>query len=182
MNKIYALFGKSCSGKSSIESILSQNGFHKATSYTTRPPRNNERDGVDYYFIDNQTFENMRFNNEFVEYRNYKERWYYGLTKKEIDLSIGNWVVVVDLQGLEELKEYYGKENVVGIYLYADDRERLLRYLLRDANCDVKEVIRRYNADEEDFSDERIKGKFTLSINNINAIDTINIILRNIKS
>jgi guanylate kinase len=182
MGKIYALFGKSCSGKSTIEQLISKHSINRVISFTTRDKRPNEINNIDYYFINNEQFLEKIKNDDFIEHRLYKNKWHYGIGKDEIDLSKGNWVVVVDVKGLIALKEYFSDDVVVGIYIHANDRERLLRYLLRDSECDVQEMIRRYNEDEKDFSDEIINGKYVLRINNTDAYESANLILRNIQN
>lgn len=69
---IIVLIGASGSGKSTIENILSTKyGYERIISYTTRRPRNNEKNGEDYFFINNETFEDMINSELFAEFDEY---------------------------------------------------------------------------------------------------------------
>ena len=90
MNRIYAIVGKACAGKDSIVKELSnRTNLSIATSFTTRPMREGEHQGVEYNFIDNDTFMKLKDDNQIVEYTSYTvasgEVWYYGLTKEELE-------------------------------------------------------------------------------------------------
>lgn len=184
MGKVYCLLGRSAVGKSTIEKMLLQRGnFLPIVSYTTRPKRNNEVDGIDYHFITEAKFAEMMNQNLFAENTEYRE-WHYGTTKESIDLSKGNYVFVVECNGFKQIQDTLGKENVVGIYLYlADYWELLLRSINRQPHATVdqcKEICRRFISDFDTFKD--VENLCVLKINNINANDTVDIILRNIKN
>lgn len=188
MGKIYCILGKSSVGKDSLLNLMVDKGFKRVVSHTSRSRRSNEIGGRDYYFTSKESMLHMIDNNEFVETRSYNvvgnETWYYGVSKKEIDLnSDQDYVCIVDGQGFETLREYYGKENVIGIYLYVSNRERLLRALNRCEVDDraVDEIIRRYEKDDEAFTSEII-NQCVLKVNNVNLNDTLSIVLRNIKN
>lgn len=188
MGKIYCILGKSSVGKDSLLNLMVDKGFKRVVSHTSRSRRSNEIGGRDYYFTSKESMLHMIDNNEFVETRSYNvvgnETWYYGVSKKEIDLnSDQDYVCIVDGQGFETLREYYGKENVIGIYLYVSNRERLLRALNRCEVDDraVDEIIRRYEKDDEAFTSEII-NQCILKVNNVNLDDTLQIVLRNIKN
>lgn len=67
--KIIALFGKSGAGKNTIQKIMLEqnNNYHKIISCTTRPPRDYEKDGVDYYFINEKEFADKVINGSMLE-------------------------------------------------------------------------------------------------------------------
>lgn len=163
--KIICLVGKSSSGKNAIlDGVIKQTNVKNLVSYTTRPMRKNEIDGVDYKYISDKEFDYMVDNNEFIEERKYKvadgSMWYYGLAKHSINLdSDDNYIVILDLNGLEQLGEYLRQENkeecLTSIYIKADGNIRLKRSLNRD-NCTddvVAEICRRYCVDEVDMKD-----------------------------
>lgn len=187
MSKIYCILGKSSVGKDSLLNILEVNGFKRVISHTSRPMRSTELNGREYHFIDVNNMMDMIQNDEFIERRTYKvvgdTVWYYGIHKKEIDIN-GNddYIVIVDGQGFQAIKSYYGDENVIGIYMYIDNRERLLRALNRCklTDKDVDEIVRRYQADDIDFTKDII-DECTLKINNINLNQSADIVIRNIK-
>jgi guanylate kinase len=154
MNRIYAIVGKACAGKDSIVKELSnRTNLSIATSFTTRPMREGEHQGVEYNFIDNDTFMKLKDDNQIVEYTSYTvasgEVWYYGLTKEELEKN-EFVLVIVNPTGVKSLKELYG-DKVKVILITADDKERIKRYLNRDNTNNVAECCRRFLADEKDF-------------------------------
>lgn len=147
--KIVALFGEAGSGKDSCLkeiSIGQGDKVHRIISYTTRPPRLNEQDGYDYYFITE---------NEFVQHdfivKSEFNGWFYGVDKKELKEDRTN-IGVFDLTELYQIldnKDFY----VIPIWVWAPPKIRLLRQLTREFNPNCDEIIRRYQADEIDFQD-----------------------------
>lgn len=188
MGKIYCILGKSSVGKDSLLNLIVDKGFKRVISHTSRPKRSNEIQDIDYHFVSKRQMVNMIDDNEFVETRSYKvvtgEIWYYGIAETEIDLnSNNNYICVVDGRGFNSLRNFYGKDQVIGIYLYVNNRERLLRALNRCEVDDkaVDEIIRRYIKDDEAFTSEII-NQCILKVNNVNLDDTLQIVLRNIKN
>ena len=158
-NKIIVITGKSSSGKDSLQNHLVSNyDFVNLVSHTTRPPRPNESNGYDYYFINKEDFINMNNKDLFIETREYKvntengnDIWYYGLSKSELDITtILNKIVILDLKGMKELAEYIGRENLFVVYLDCDSDIRIDRMIKRGGMTD-KEISRRFKSDESDF-------------------------------
>jgi guanylate kinase len=179
--KLYVAVGFSGSGKSSVEKELHKHGFLPVVSCSSRNRREYEVDGKDYYFLTRKQFEEKIKNDEMIEFTEYNS-WLYGIEKKEIDLSKGNYVLVTNPQGLKQLKKHFGDDKVVGIYLYLSDHWELLRRTLdREPHASIdkcKEICRRYLSDFETFSEA--EKACILKINNIHLKDTVDIILRNI--
>lgn len=146
---IVCLIGHSSSGKSTVERRLEQMGFPRIISYTTRPPREKENNGVDYHFIDTDTFMDMAHKGLFQETARYRE-WYYGLSLDGIDYQNVDYIAVVTIHGYEELVHAVGKEHVVAVHIKVTERERIKRQLER--GDEVDEVIRRIGADRIDFA------------------------------
>ena len=136
--KVVILLGKSAAGKDYILNYLKKSfKFNSIISHTTRPIRENETNGLDYYFINKKTFSKMLKNNEFIEIRKYttcfngkQDVWSYGITKKEFDNKTRK-ICVVDTTGLREIIKYYGKENVISIYIDVEDKIREKRAKIR---------------------------------------------------
>lgn len=156
MKKIFAIVGKTCVGKDTVvKELVKRKNMSVATSFTTRPKRVNETDGVEYNFISRDSFLQKILNKEVVEFTDYTvangETWYYGLTREELEKD--DYVLaIVNPAGVKTLKRKYGdKVNV--IYITADDKTRLKRYLDRDTSNNVAECCRRFLADETDFAD-----------------------------
>lgn len=158
-NKTIVITGKSSSGKDSLQNYLVSNyDFINLVSHTTRPPRPNESNGYDYYFINKEDFINMNNKDLFVETREYKvntengnDVWYYGLSKSELDITtILNKIVILDFKGMKELTEYIGRDNLFVVYLDCDLDTRIDRMIKRGGMTD-EEISRRFKADELDF-------------------------------
>lgn len=184
MGKLYVLIGRSAVGKTTIQKMLAKrSGFKEIVSHTTRAKRANEIEGVDYFFISDEKFQEMLDKEEFLEYTIYNG-WFYGLHKDQVDLSTGNYICVLETAGLEQVLTKLGKSNVVGIYLYLTDYWELLkRSLDRQPHATVdqcREMCRRFLSDFDTFKEA--EKLCILKINNNDAKDTVDIILRNIRN
>ena len=108
INRLIALTGKSASGKTTLAKMLTENfRYDKVITYTTRPMRDNETNGVDYFFVTEEEFYDMVQNDRFVEYQEYKvdkETWRYGTEKNEL-YNHRDAVIIVEVFGLLELKK-----------------------------------------------------------------------------
>ena len=113
----------------------------------------------DYYFLNSYRFNELIFNDSFVEMRTYNTKnglWRYGLSKDEINGDYKKGIVILDLKGLEEIEEYCKDTNikVVSIYIDVDGETRLKRALDRQSPTTEEqriEICRRYMADHNDF-------------------------------
>lgn len=167
MGKIFYLMGKSASGKDSIykklisDSDLSLKGV---VMYTTRPMREGEVDGRDYFFIDNEELDRLRGEGKVIEERTYNTMhgpWTYAtIDDGQIDLSKGSYLIVGVLSSYIETCHFFGKEAIVPVYVEVEDGERLFRALKREraGNGKYKELCRRFLADSEDFSEDKLLG------------------------
>ncbi len=136
------LVGESASGKSSIEKVLSEKyGFQKTVSYTTRPPRDNEIDGVDYHFITEDEYIEKFNSGYFVETGAYNG-WFYGTTR---DQYKGNTVCVLTPHGLRQIRKNFNEEDIKAFYIKVPRRDRLIKILER--GDDIEEAIRRNQSD-----------------------------------
>ena len=127
---IIALIGASGSGKSTIEQELSTNhGFDKIISYTTRKPREHEKNGVDYHFISNDDFIKLMNSGEMAEYDEYSQGRLYGTLKQ--DYKIGNKVVVLTPNGVRQLKNNCKEDDIFTVLVNANLGTRVKRYIDR---------------------------------------------------
>ncbi len=146
--KLIALVGASATGKSTVETILQKEyGMKKAISCTTRPIRDYEEHGIDYYFVTNKEVEEMEQEGLLVELTSFNG-WSYCLTQAEFEDSD---VVVIEPNGLRQIIDKVGHENVFVVYLTLPDKDRLIRSLVTRDDNDVDEVIRRFQADKKDM-------------------------------
>ena len=147
-NKFVALVGASATGKSTVERILQEEfGYKRCISMTTRPKRDYEVDGVDYYFVTIEDLDQLAQEGLLAE-RTCFNGWHYSLTVAEVE---DGGVVVIEPNGLRQIIERVGRENVFVVYLTLSDKARLVRSLVARDDNDVDEVIRRFLADRKDM-------------------------------
>ena len=167
MGKIFCLMGKSASGKDTIYRQLLINEklkLKKIVPYTTRPIRENERDGVQYHFVDEEALKRYESEGIVIEKRSYNTvhgGWhYFTLDDKQLELDKYDYLMIGTVQSYVDTRDYYGPEKVVPIYIELDDGVRLQRALNREISQSkpkYEEMCRRYLADAADFSDEKLK-------------------------
>lgn len=166
MGKIFYIMGKSASGKDKIYSRLladEQINLKKLILYTTRPIRQGEEDGKQYYFTDEHKLREFRKTGRLIEARSYHTIhgiWtYFTADDGQVDLAGADYLGIGTLESYSKMKDYYGKEKVIPIYIEVENGERLFRALKRERDQVIPkyaEMCRRYLADEEDFSEENI--------------------------
>lgn len=143
MSKVI-LVGKSAAGKDHLRKILQSRGFKYAVSYTTRPKREKEIDGLDYFFIEKKDFNNKLLSGEWYEYVEFNN-WYYGTTREQFKNCN---LFIMTPAGLSKVDPIDRKQCTV-IYLDVSKEVRMQRLLDRGDNNDSLE--RRMSADEKDF-------------------------------
>lgn len=179
MGKMVYLMGKSSTGKDTVYKQLLKNPFlqlKKIVPYTTRPIRVGETEGEEYFFTDERGFENLKAQGKVIEdraYHTYHGLWrYFTVDDGNIDLENNNYIIIGTLESYLKTREYFGKAKVLPILLEVDDGVRLQRALDRERrqeNPKYEELCRRYLADAEDFSEEKIKkADITLRFSNEN--------------
>lgn len=158
MRKIFAIVGKASTGKDTLTKMLSETlELPIALSFTTRPMRVGEKQGVEYNFISDDDFWDLHGCDLLAEYTSYEvasgETWHYGLTKEELEKA-DYVLVIVNPDGLKQLKEIYG-HKICSILIDAPADVRIKRYLDRDEVTESKaeECCRRFLADNKDFKD-----------------------------
>ena len=158
---IIIYFGKSASGKDTLMKKQLIHGTKPIVSYTTRPKRINEIDGVDYNFITLEKFNELAENGDIIAPRLYHtlvqgkpNKWYYGMPKIN---PLENYVAVLDIKGIIACINEYGVDNINLIYVYTDDKIRKERAKNR-GSFDETEWNRRFKDDEIQFSDEAINN------------------------
>lgn len=159
------LVGESASGKSSIEKYFVDNyGYSKVVSYTTRAPRKGEVDGVDYHFISEQLFLNLKTQGFFVETAIYNG-WHYGTA---IEDCTNDKIAVLTPHGLRQIKETEGI-NAISFYINVPRRDRLIKILQR--GDDIEEAYRRSLSDVGQF--DGIVDEVNYVINNEGYVKSI---------
>ena len=191
MGKIYCVMGKSSSGKDTVYKKLKEQykEFRLIVPYTTRPIREGEKDGVEYYFVDPEQFRAMKEDGKVIESRSYNTKcgiWtYFTADDGQIDLSAADYLLIGTLVSYQALREYFGEEANVPVYLEVEDGLRLARALERERRQEkpkYAEMCRRFLADEEDFSEENlIKSGITERFGNEDFTECLNKIQRYIE-
>lgn len=172
-----ALVGASATGKSTVERILQNDyKYKRCISLTTRPKRGYEVDGVDYHFITDEDFLALKNDGLLAEATCFNN-WNYGLTIAEVE---NGGVVVIEPNGLRQIINNVGRENVFVVYLTYPDKERLIRSLVTREDNDVEEVVRRFQADKVDM--QGMEQVADIIINNHDSHKTAKIINAIIKS
>ena len=141
--KIIIIVAPSGTGKSTLLNRLQKDlpQLSWSVSCTTRPPRDGERDGVDYFFLNKADFEQLIEKNEFVEWANVHSN-YYGTRKKFIDQGLDTGKLLLfdlDVQGCDSMKDIYGDEANI-IFIEPPSVDELEKRLKKRAT-DTHEVI-----------------------------------------
>ena len=152
MYNIIAIMGKAGSGKDTIlKQVLAARplDLNEIIQSTTRPKREGEAEGVNYYFLTEEQFACKVLNYEMLEASIHN--WYYGTSYDALRSDVVN----VGVFNPEALNYIYSTKgiNLKVFYIDVDDKTRLLRQLNREENPNVDEIIRRYKTDKEDFYD-----------------------------
>ena len=166
MGKMLYLMGKSSTGKDTVYRKLmewKQLELKRVVPYTTRPIRLGESEGKEYHFTDDEGYELLVKQGKVIEsraYHTYHGLWrYFTVDDGEIDLRANNYLIIGTLESYVKTADYFGKEKVLPILLELNDGVRLQRALDRERkqeNPRYQEMCRRYLADAEDFSEEKI--------------------------
>lgn len=165
MGKIFYLMGKSASGKDTLyKNLQDELGFPTIVLYTTRPIREGEQEGVEYHFVDEERFYQLKESGKVIESRTYETihgPWtYFTVDDGQVRLDKENYLVIGTLESFVNMKKYYGENQVMPLYIYVDDGIRLSRALEREnqqKQPKYAELCRRFLADEKDFSPEKLQ-------------------------
>jgi guanylate kinase len=146
MGKCVVIAGGIASGKTTLARELEERGFRRIVTYTTRPKRQGEVDGVDYHFIDSLDFSKKMSTGFFAEatvYRTVFGDWFYGSAKKDYK-SLDNTVIVLNPQGVIALTE-------PAFIVYLGLRESTLKERALERGDSPAEIERRINEDRPFF-------------------------------
>lgn len=164
MSKLFLVMGKSATGKDHIyKAVLEklENKLKPVVSYTTRPMRAGETEGVEYHFVSEKRMEELKSQGLIIECRCYNTvmgPWYYfNCDDGQVSADGDNKILIVTPEAYAGIVKYFGEELVRPVYIECPDVERIGRALKREAKQlkpNIKEMCRRYLADEEDFAEE----------------------------
>ena len=143
MHSKIALVGAGASGKDFLRSKFQDRGFVYGVSHTTRPPRNGEENGVDYYYITDAKFKDSVEKGEFVEWQEFNN-WKYGLMKPEFERCD---IMILNAEAVDLLEPEY-RDRLFVIYTDIDRQVRLDRL---NARGDFDNPERRIAEDDKQF-------------------------------
>ena len=140
-------------GKTTLTKKIQQKyqTFKISVSHTTRSPRSNEVDGVDYNFVTQKKFETLIDQNKFYEYAKIFEN-YYGTLKKNVDEDIlkGDIIFDIDWQGTKQLSKFKNLK-LIKIYLITDNKTELKKRLIKRNQNTESEIEKRFKSFDEDI-------------------------------
>lgn len=166
MGKIFYILGKSSTGKDTIYRRILEDSdlnLNDIILYTTRPIRDGEINGKSYHFVTEGEYIKIKESGQIIEERSYDTihgLWrYFTVSDENIDLDNNDYIIIGVLNSYVSTRNYFGEDKVVPIYIEVEDGVRLQRALDREKkpeNRKFKEMCRRYLADSDDFSEEKI--------------------------
>ena len=169
MYNLIVLMGEAGAGKDSMMQAvlekLAEKGHiadvHEIVSCTSRPMREGEAHGINYYYYRPEEFEQKIMDDEMLEFTRFNNWWYgtgYDSVRSDGIINIG----VFNPAGVRQLLDRPDCDVKV-YWIHASDKTRLLRQLNREEWPNVKEIIRRFDADYEDFSQIDFTSKAILN-------------------
>lgn len=165
------LTGRSCSGKDSISKELISMGLKRVITYTSRPMRNNEIDGVTYHYITISDFLKKYIDGFFLEANYYTTEdgiWFYGSPLEEIRNADENTFCILTPSGIQKLKENNIRNT--SFLIHVTDTEIRKRQVER--GDDKVEAERRFNADKRDFYNIENSVKYIINNESKDPKDT----------
>ncbi len=179
---IIILSSPSGAGKTTlVKKISSKKNYKISISHTTREPRSNERNGKDYFFVNNTEFKKLIKKNKFLEHAKVFKNYYGSLKKNVFDkLNKGENVIFdIDWQGTKQIKSKKLKYQIITIFILPPSKKELFRRLLKRDRKDKKianERMKQFKKDvlhwkDYDFAviNDKVEKCYNLIINYINS-------------
>lgn len=175
------LVGMPATGKTTIAKELEKKGFERYLTYTTRPMRDGEFHGEDYYFWDEKLFMNEKKKGFFFETKSYEvasgDTWWYGSTL--VFLHDPKGVIILDTEGVYKVLGYCKKHSKVKkpfiVLLHTPEKIIFDRMIAR--GDDLDEATRRIQTDRFRFNEFWNKGPWDTFVNTISVEESVQIIM-----
>lgn len=145
-HKRIILVGRACSGKDFMRQKFIKRGYSPSISYTTRPVRDGEVEGLDYFFVNRELFEKAIKEGYFYEYVEFNG-WYYGTTVPSFH---NDEVFIMTPAGISKIKKNDRKRCFI---MYLNPPRNVILERMNDRNMPYDSVKRRMEADDMDFKD-----------------------------
>ena len=140
-------------GKTTLTKKIQQKyqSFKISVSHTTRSPRSNEVDGVDYHFVTKEKFSELINQDKFYEYAKIFDN-FYGTLKVDVDKTIikNDIIFDIDWQGTQQLSKFKNLE-LIKIFLITDNKDELKQRLIKRNQNTSEEVDKRFKSFDEDI-------------------------------
>lgn len=166
MGKIFCLIGKSAAGKDALYNALLNDeelSLKPFVTHTTRPRREGEQNGHEYFFSTEEEMAGFEKSSKLIEKRTYHtvygDWFYFSVDGGHINLEEKNYLYIGTLESFLHMRDYYTAARTVPLYVEVEDGERLLRAIKREQQQKepgYKELCRRFLADSEDYSEEKL--------------------------
>ena len=159
--KVLAICGEAGSGKDTLATILIEElrargvAARNTVSYTTRPKRDYEEDGVNYHFVSKEELLKLILEEKILEATEFND-WFYATGIDDLEKDKVN-IAVLNPEGIESLS-YDNRIDMCIVRCQCYEKTRLIRQLERELDPDIDEIIRRLKADREDFYNFKISN------------------------
>lgn len=152
--------GRSGTGKSTIAKELEKLGYERVITYTTRPPRPGEKDGIDYHFISEEKFQSMVDDNQFGETDSFETEqgvWRYGSVRDDYKM---NSVIILTPNGCNKIKLLVPVIPMIEVLLMSSPKN-IVNRLKKRGDSEIR-IKNRMEQDEYDFSEFEQKTPFDM--------------------
>ena len=171
---LIVISGPSGAGKGSICSELLKRNKNITTSIsmTTREKRGYETDGIEYYFVSREDFENKIKENYFLEYAIVHSNEYYGTPKKQVEDKLNSGLSVIleiDIQGAIQVKENFN--NALYIFILPPSMEELKNRLIKRGTESEDKILSRFKKAYQEINEI---NKYNYVVVNDNLMDAVN--------
>mgnify|MGYP001273748191 CR=1 FL=1 len=177
---LIVLSSPSGAGKTTITKKIQQKykNFKISVSLTTRSPRSNEIDGIDYHFVSQDKFKKYINENKFYEYAKIFEN-YYGTLKQNVDITIKKNDIIFDIdwQGTKQLSKFKNLK-LIKIFLVTENKKELKQRLVKRNQNTKDEIQKRYKSFDEDVKHWSDYDYIVINKNLHNCFEQIEKIIR----
>ena len=169
---LIVISGPSGAGKDTLvkELLKENNDIYLSISMTTRDRRDNEVDGIDYYFVSESEFIKNIENNNFIEYAKVYDK-YYGTPKSEVEKKLKKGmdvILVIDITGALNIKKIY--KDAIFIFIMPPDLKTLMKRVIKRNRDPKDKMLKRF---KEDYKLINEFNKYNYEVINDNISDAL---------
>lgn len=169
---LYVILGNTLSGKTTLaRDLRTVTGVKQIITYTNRPMRDGEVDGVDYHFVSTEEIEKEDYFGKRYFYTNYRDKPFIYAMKKEDFVLFDDTIIISDPRGLREIKNLIGYQQVVSVFVDIPEKRILERAKKRGDSID--EVQRRLSVDHDDFASARYWADISINPDNEDILNLL---------